>query len=308
MHWPGTHNLPIFSVVLPTYNRIDLLQEAIASVHNQTFQDYELLVVDDGSSDGTTGFLQKHGGNLRYISSQHSGPGAARNAALAAASGRWVAFLDSDDAWFPWTLATYHAAIEEHPKGVFFTGTAIPWEARDTAKNCTPSSSAHPDLLSAATGDMPPVSGTPSICIRADVLRASGGFVTENIHAEDVDLWLRLGSETQFVQIHCPPVFAQRKHAGNVTHDLGPGVAGAKHLIQNERTGAYPGGVAYARKRQRIIAANARSVILSALRAGRASEAWCLFRQTFDWQVQQKRWLFLAAFPWLLFLGLSRKP
>lgn len=291
---------PFFSVILPTFNRLSMLQDAIASVQQQSFADYELIVVDDGSTDGTQDCLMSLPRPIRAIATTHGGPGAARNAALAEATGTWIAFLDSDDAWFPWTLATYHSAIQSNPQAVFLTGTATNWDSRHATKDAAPSYTAFPHLLCATHGDMPPVSGTPSICIRADVLRRVGGFAAQNINAEDVDLWLRLGYASQFVQIHEPAVFAQRKHTHNVTDDLRAGIAGAHYLIRQERSGAYPGGSEYAIARQRIIAANARSVILHALRFGNTRDAWSLFRQTFDWQVKLHRWRFLAAFPMLM--------
>lgn len=292
--------MPFFTVILPTFNRLPMLQEAIKSVQQQSFQDYELIVVDDGSTDGTADYLLTLSKKVNVISTANAGPGAARNAALVQAKGTWIAFLDSDDAWFPWTLSTYHSVTEAAEGGVFFTGTALPWEQRHEATATTTQCNTHDKLLDAAQGEMPPLSGTPSICIRADILRQSGGFAAIPINAEDVDLWLRLGCVSQFVQIQQPPVFAQRKHQGNVTDHLQSGIAGAEYLIHQERSGAYPGGKAYATQRQRIIAANARSIILCALRAGDTSSAWSLFRQTLDWQLHLHRWRFLAAVPVLM--------
>lgn len=292
-------SVPCFSVILPTHNRLRMLQDAIKSVRGQTFTDYELIVVDDGSTDGTADYLTAYKDEIKMIRQPQRGPGAARNAGLAAASGSYIAFLDSDDAWFPWTLQVYRQAIQQHEQPAFLTGAALPWAEAGTASVSEPMTTLFPDLLHACGGDMPPVSGTPSICLRTDVLRASGGFAAQNMNAEDVVLWLRLGTAAGFVQIHSPPVFAQRKHEGNVSLAVAASILGARHLVTQERAGIYPGGGQFQRGRRRIIAANARSVILSALRQGMVQDAWGLFCGTFLWQFQFRHFRFLAAFPFL---------
>ncbi len=294
---------PFFSVILPTYNRLPMLQEALASVRRQTFTDYELIVVDDGSTDGTADAVAACKDGATFLRQPHDGPGAARNAGIAAAAGRYVAFLDSDDAWFPWTLQIYHEVIQQQREPAFLTGAALPWEDIDHPGSSPLMTTVFPDLLHACGGDMPPVSGTPSICLRTDVLRAVGGFAAQNMNAEDVDLWLRLGTAPGFVQVQSPAVFAQRKHEGNVSLAVVASIVGARHLITQEYAGAYPGGRQFQRQRRRIVAANARSVILSALRQGRVEEAWGLFCATLSWQFQFRHFRFLAAFPFLAVWG-----
>ena len=88
---------PEFSVVIPTYNRLDYLKQALSSVWAQTFTDYEIIVVDDGSNDGTREYLHGLRSKLRILSQPNSGPGAARNIGLREAQGDYIALLDSDD-------------------------------------------------------------------------------------------------------------------------------------------------------------------------------------------------------------------
>ena len=101
----GRNECPEVSVVIPTYNRARFLVGAVQSVLEQTFADFELLVVDDGSTDGTRQVLEKFAEKIRYIYQDNSGVSAARNAGISAARGKWVAFLDSDDEWKPDYLA-----------------------------------------------------------------------------------------------------------------------------------------------------------------------------------------------------------
>lgn len=291
---------PFFSVILPTYNRLGMLLEALRSVHEQSFQDFEIIVADDGSTDGTVEHLLENEKEVQVIRLAHGGPGAARNAGIAAARGAYLAFLDSDDAWFPWTLQTYYEVIRKRGQPAFLTGAALPWAEEQKNAGSEVMTISFPSLLDACQGEMPPVGGTPSICLRTEVVRAAGGFAAREMNAEDVDLWFRLGMAAGFVQIVSPPVFRQRKHAGNVSQAVEPALQGACHLIEAEKEGRYPGGSQFQRRRRRVIAANTRSVILSALRQGMLRPACGLLWRTLRWQIVFGHFRFLAAFPFLV--------
>src|SRR5882762_3330329 len=97
----------MFSVIIPSYNRAILLRSAIESVLSQRNRDFEIIVVDDGSSDGTLDYLKSLGAKITTVRQPNRGPGAARNLGARDATGTYLAFLDSDDLWFPWTLEAY---------------------------------------------------------------------------------------------------------------------------------------------------------------------------------------------------------
>ena len=105
------------SVILPTYNRLPLLRQAVESVVHQTRGDWECIVADDGSTDGTHDHLSElRDRRIRVVSLVHSGsPPIARNAAIATARGEWIAFLDSDDLWHPSKLEVQLRSLAEHP-------------------------------------------------------------------------------------------------------------------------------------------------------------------------------------------------
>jgi len=117
--------VPLFSVIIPTYNRRELLRQALASVLAQTFTDYEIIVVDDGSTDGTREWLATVSDQVRVLIQENRGPGAARNLGIQNAVGEYVTFLDSDDIWFPWTLEIYERAIREASRPAFVSGCGI---------------------------------------------------------------------------------------------------------------------------------------------------------------------------------------
>jgi glycosyltransferase involved in cell wall biosynthesis len=109
---------PLVSVVIPTYNQPAFLHEALASVFAQNFEDYEIIVVNDGSTDDTGEQLRRYGGRIRLFEQENEGIGRARNRGMDEARGRYVAFLDHDDLWHPLKLETQVAYMREHPECV----------------------------------------------------------------------------------------------------------------------------------------------------------------------------------------------
>jgi glycosyltransferase involved in cell wall biosynthesis len=107
--------MPMVSVIIATYNRARYLPATVASVLGQTFHDFELIVVDDGSTDDTAVVLKPFQGRLRYVYQENAERGAARNRGLRLASGKYVAFLDSDDLWAPNKLEAEVETLRRRP-------------------------------------------------------------------------------------------------------------------------------------------------------------------------------------------------
>jgi glycosyltransferase involved in cell wall biosynthesis len=120
------------SIVIPTFNRAALLERALRSAHTQCEAGDEVLVVDDGSTDETEAAAHTFGPQVKYLRTQHKGAGAARNAGLRAAAGDLVAFLDSDDEWYPGKLSAQRAILEQFSEILFlfsdFSGVAVSGE------------------------------------------------------------------------------------------------------------------------------------------------------------------------------------
>lgn len=107
------------SVVIPTYNRADMVAEAVKSVLAQTMDDFEIIVVDDGSENETHSILEKYGDRIKVIQGEHGGAGRARNLGIQCATNDLIAFLDSDDIWLPGNLEIQRTFMERRPDILF---------------------------------------------------------------------------------------------------------------------------------------------------------------------------------------------
>src|SRR5262245_21742890 len=114
--------MSLFSVVVPSFNRVEFLRNALGSVFSQWFREFEVIVVDDGSTDGTWDYLQSLEPQVKRFRQVNRGPGAARNLGACQATGTYLAFLDSDDVWFPWTLEVYRNVLRDFNAPAFLAG------------------------------------------------------------------------------------------------------------------------------------------------------------------------------------------
>lgn len=185
--------LPTVSVVVPTYQRRDLVTDAVRSVLGQSFGDLELIVVDDGSGDGTEAALHAFGKELRYVRQPNRGVAAARNAGIALARGSIVAFLDSDDRWLPDHLAVVAETFARRPEAVLVS-TSPRHRAEGAAE---PGAAVLFDPLPACLYGNP-VGWPSSIAVRREDLVAVGGFDERLPVGEGGELWARLAFRGPF--------------------------------------------------------------------------------------------------------------
>ena len=290
--------MPFFSVIIPTYNRATLIKEALDSVFSQTFTDYEVIIVDDGSTDGTMGVLESYGDKIKVLKQKNSGPGAARNLGSSVSLGQYLAFLDSDDLFFPWTLSTYVHVIEQSEKPSFVAGKPFRFSDLSATKEIVfemTSFEYFNDYF--ASGDEWRWWGVSSFVVRRDILKAVGGFTGQWINGEDADLAMRLGTSLGFVQITLPFTFAYREHEASAMKQNDRTLAGAWWQINSEAGGLYPGGDSRSTERQRILTAHLRPVSLECLRSGSRTDAWKIYWNTFFWNLRLSRWKYLIGFP-----------
>lgn len=207
---------PKVSVIIPTHNRIGMIGDTIENMERQTLRPHEIIVVDDGSTDGSAEYLQGFGERIRLIIQENRGPGAARNAGLAIATGDYVQFFDSDD------LCTLNK-IEGQVRALEASGADIahgPWaqvwfeESRVTLdRMIVQQEPTTPDALSAFLRGW--VCLIPCCVIRLDLLIRLGGYPTAARTAEDLELFFRalvMGARL----VHVPDsLVLVRQHPGN---------------------------------------------------------------------------------------------
>ena len=206
------------SVVIPTYNRSELVREAAASVLAQTYRPLELIVVDDGSSDATSDALAPLSG-VQVLRQAHTGmPGQVRNAGARLARGEYLAFLDSDDLWLPQKLAQQVAAATA--AGEVISHTRERWVRR--GRVISQRSQRHRrrgDLFADSLRRC--VLGPSTVLLRRAVFEQTGGFREDLEIAEDYELWLRLTARYQVGYVAQELVIKRAGHADQLSERYG---------------------------------------------------------------------------------------
>jgi len=290
--------MPLFSTIIPVYNRSKLIRATLDSVLNQELPDQEVIVVDDGSTDDTLETLASYGSRIRVLQQTNSGPAVARNLGIQHATGEYIAILDSDDLWFPWTLATYAEAIRKHDSPAFVAGSPAIFHDEAELKKLEKSplrAEYFTDYLT--SGDQWRWFGASSFVLRTDAVRAAGCFSDEWINADDADLALRLGEAKGFVDIQAPATFGYREHGGSLKSDTNISFRSLSYMIAQEQAGAYPGGPRRRRERREILTRHIRPFTLACLDRGAFSSGWGLYRRTFGWHLALRRLTYLAGYP-----------
>jgi len=289
--------MPEFSVIIPVYNGALLLREALDSVFHQNISDFEIIVVDDGSTDNSLEIARSYEGNVRILEQPNQGPGTARNLGALHARGRYLTFLDNDDVWFPWSLQTFQSAAQRVGNPPVMLGTAVRFDVRDELLKCVPNNlrfEEHSDFLKASQQAF--FFGS-NCCIRRDVFIDAGGFSADAKVFEDQDFGLRLGTVHPFVAISEPPTLGYRRTEGSLTNQLDQAVKGINILIGRECVGMYPGGASRKWERRNYISFSVRSLSIALLKQRRVREAWLLYKRTVLWQLRLGRIRYVAAFP-----------
>lgn len=188
------------SVIIPTYNRLAWLKEAVESVLSQTYPPLELMVVDDGSTDGTLDWLKNHPAKtLRYFAIPNSGPGVARNKAAALAQGEWLAFLDSDDYWLPQKLEAEIKYLKSHPDCQVIQSEEI-WIRRGQRVNPKQKHQKPSGNIFLPSLKLCLVSPS-AVLLKKDLFEKLGGFDPNFWVCEDYELWLRLSLQAEVMTL-----------------------------------------------------------------------------------------------------------
>jgi len=240
----------VVTIIIPTYNRKSYLEDAIDSVLGQNFTHFGIIVVDDGSDDGTADLVRGLGDpkKLEYMRFSHSGvPGKVRNAGARMAKGNYLAFLDSDDLWKPEKLTRQIAFFEEHP-GIRICHSREIWQRGEkivsqAGQRHRRSGNIFPDALKKC------IIGPSTVMMRRELFEEFSGFREDLEIAEDYELWLRITAKYPVGYIDEPLVIKRGGHPDQLSEKYGQiEIFRIKALLLNLEAGAFGGD-------QRVLAA-----------------------------------------------------
>jgi len=209
--------MPEVSVIIPSYNSAKYLTDAVDSVLSQTLRDYEVLVIDDGSTDDTESVMSRYGEPVRYIRQRNRGVGAARNRGIKESGGRYVAFLDADDTWHQDKLRRQVTALrEDRDYRACYTAFIVV----DT--DLTPLNVARSRRRAAGLEDLllrgNVIGSICSVICERSLFETTGDFDPTLSQCADWDMWVRMSVLTDFLYLDLPLV-TYRQHATNMSRN-----------------------------------------------------------------------------------------
>jgi glycosyltransferase involved in cell wall biosynthesis len=227
---------PQVSVIITTFNRAAMVTEAVESVLAQEMTDFELIVIDDGSTDETEERLSIYGSRLKYHKQENAGVSSARNRGLESARAPLIAFLDSDDLWLPAKLQVQHKYMMEHPEVHICQTEEIWWrngrQVNPKRHHRKPSG----DIFRRSL-DLCLVSPS-AVMMRRKLFEKVGYFDEELPAAEDYDLWLRVSVEYQVLLLPDPVVIKRGGHPDQLSSKSGIDryrIKALEKLLQSDR-------------------------------------------------------------------------
>lgn len=210
--------MPLVSVIVPTYNSARYVTAAVDSILDQSFKDFEVLVIDDGSTDDTRTVLARYGSPVRYIHQSNRGVSIARNRGIAESTGKYIAFLDADDTWFPAKLERQLDALTQTPGyRLCYTGFRFVDDQMRSLRDHRPRQ--FDDALEGLLFHGNIVSSICTVLVERALFDQVGGFDPELSQCADWDMWVRLARTTRFLVIE-DLLVTYRQHATNMSRSV----------------------------------------------------------------------------------------
>ena len=206
------------SVIIPTYNRILFLKRSIDSVLEQSLKPYEVIIVDDGSSDGTSTMIKKNYPKINLICQENKGVSAARNIGIRASSGDWVCFLDSDDEWKKNKLNEQMLAIKKNTN-YSFCHSNEEWIKNGKKINQKKKHKKYGGDIFKECLDMCRISPS-SVMINKSVFDDIGFFNEDLVVCEDYELWLRICAHYKVLFVDEPLIIKYGGHEGQLSNSI----------------------------------------------------------------------------------------
>ena len=221
--------MPTVSVIIPFYNRVKWLREAVQSVFAQTYQDFEVILIDDGSSESLDELAELKDERIRYVRQQNKGPAAARNIGLDLARGRYIAFLDADDIFLPMKLERQVSCMEENPD-IMLSHTSYQLMSSDgkyvrDVKAGRFSGRVYPKIMVGC-----PIQ-TSNVMIRSEAILENLRFEEDARVGEDIILWTQIAKKSLILGID-EPLTSVRIHGNNAAFDAQAQIIGTMNIIK----------------------------------------------------------------------------
>jgi glycosyltransferase involved in cell wall biosynthesis len=238
-------SLPKVSVIIPAFNAEKTLRRAIDSALAQSYANYEIVVVNDGSRDSTASILASYADRIMVADQANGGAAAARNHGARLAKGEFLAFLDADDLWHPSKLELQTQVFREHPEIVLCSTHWKIYHDLDSVPSLEAQEIHDPPVEIVADFNRTfalPYLGTPSVMIPASVFERCGGFDESLSTSEDVDLWLRASYKMTIAMVKAPLVQVFRSSSGLTVSNADTIYANHLQVIENfcKRHPEYP--------------------------------------------------------------------
>jgi glycosyltransferase involved in cell wall biosynthesis len=234
---------PRVSVITPAYNSARFLPDTIQSVRNQTFADWELLVVDDGSTDETVSIVERAAqddARIRLLRQSNAGPSSARNRGMQEARGAYFAFLDSDDQWLPEFLQHQLDVFDRYPDTALVTANAYYLGGPQNGQPRRPAAAGNPVLTLENI-----IQNDSAVFImtvfRREVFERIGGLDEGQWTSEDYDFWIRSALAGFVFRVSTRPLALYRRHEGSLSADSARMLRGILHTYSKTR-GAFESG------------------------------------------------------------------
>jgi glycosyltransferase involved in cell wall biosynthesis len=207
--------MPHVSVIIPAYNAEAFIVDTVNSVLNQTFQDLEIIVVDDGSKDGTVAALAQFGGHVRVHQQANGGVARARNTGVSLATGTWIAFLDADDLWMPQKLERQLSIASAPMSFTDRLNIGARGDLPELQSLSTPMCGG--DLFVPLMREGNFITNT-SVMIKRELFEKLGGFYTGLNGTEDWDLWIRVAERNEIGFVP-EPLVKYRFHEASISRN-----------------------------------------------------------------------------------------